>query len=165
MAKKIKFKDKYCNLTKLGEMLDKNAIQTGKLLDEVGLRKNKIPTQEALNEGYAVSTPLKNGRSFFMWNKRKVLDYLQEKGVTLVNKTEQVKRKVINEIRSFLKSDEIILEKFGVEGLYDIIEEYEKQDRKGVFLALQHLKKDIEKKICLIDLEEQYPEYTTKKEE
>jgi hypothetical protein len=64
----------WSNQTKLGKSFGLSAIAIGKLLVEEGLKdsKTKLATEKAISEGYAKSTPLKDGTPYFMWNIEKV---------------------------------------------------------------------------------------------
>ena len=80
--KKTKFSDIWVNQTVLGKQFGLSAIAMGKQLKELGLRSNETgtPTQEAIDNGFCKSTPLKDGTPFFMWNKAKVAELMQAKG-------------------------------------------------------------------------------------
>ena len=73
MSKEKKFNQIWSNQTDLGKRFGLSAIAVGKLLVEEGLKdqKTKLATEKALNEGYAKSTPLKDGTPYFMWNIEK----------------------------------------------------------------------------------------------
>jgi hypothetical protein len=82
MSKKHKkFKNRYSNQTELGKRFGLSAIAVGKVLIEHGLKDSvtKHATRRALDEGYAVSTPLKDGTPYFMWDVAKVRSVLFEK--------------------------------------------------------------------------------------
>ena len=72
--KKSKFNQIWSNQTNLGKKFGLSAIAVGKLLIEAGLKDptTKLATEKALKEGYAKSTPLKDGTLYFMWNIDKV---------------------------------------------------------------------------------------------
>ena len=80
--KKTKFSDIWVNQTTLGKQFGLSAIAMGKQLKELGLRSNETgtPTQEAIDNGFCKSTPLKDGTPFFMWNKAKVAELMPAKG-------------------------------------------------------------------------------------
>ena len=80
--KKTKFSDIWVNQTTLGKQFGLSAIAMGKKLKELGLRSNETgtPTQEAIENGFCKSTPLKDGTPFFMWNKAKVAELMQVQG-------------------------------------------------------------------------------------
>jgi len=80
--KKTKFSDIWVNQTTLGKHFGISAISMGKKLKELGLRSNETgtPTQEAIDNGFCKSTPLKDGTPFFMWNKAKVTELMQAQG-------------------------------------------------------------------------------------
>ena len=58
----------------MGKKFGLSAIAVGKLLIEAELKDptTKLATEKALKEGYAKSTPLKDGTLYFMWNIDKV---------------------------------------------------------------------------------------------
>jgi len=72
--KKPKFNQMWSNQTNLGKKFGLSAIAVGKLLIEAELKdpSTKLATEKALSEGYAKSTPLKDGTPYFMWNIEKV---------------------------------------------------------------------------------------------
>jgi hypothetical protein len=69
-----KFSHTWSNQTELGKKFGISAIAVGKLLMEAGLKDpdTKLASQKALDDGYAKSTPLKDGTPYFMWNIDKV---------------------------------------------------------------------------------------------
>ena len=71
--KRKKFKDKWKNQTELGKLFGISSIKIGKILIKEGLKdqKTKKATEKALNEEYAISTPLKDGTLFYLWNLKK----------------------------------------------------------------------------------------------
>ena len=76
-----KFADLWANQTSLGKQFGLSAIAMGKKLKELGLRgENGNPTVQALIEGYCTSTPLKDGTPFFMWNRQKIEELMEESG-------------------------------------------------------------------------------------
>lgn len=78
---KKKFNQKWTNQTELGEQFGLSAINIGKIMVEHGLKdpKSNQATSKAIQEGYAKSTPLKNGSSFFMWDRRKLKALISQK--------------------------------------------------------------------------------------
>jgi hypothetical protein len=83
MAKK--FNQIWTNQTELGEQFGLSAINIGKILIEHGLKdpQSNQATSRAIQEGFAKSTPLKNGTSFFMWHRQKVKGLISQKHVSL----------------------------------------------------------------------------------
>ena len=65
-----KFGQTWSNQTALGKKFGLTAIQVGQCLIEEGLKdaESGHATEKALVQGYARSTPLKSGRSHFMWH-------------------------------------------------------------------------------------------------
>ncbi|MGK7874603.1 MAG: hypothetical protein AB4426_15245 [Xenococcaceae cyanobacterium] len=79
MAKKKRFRDIWVNQTTLGRQFNMSAIAMGKKLKELGLREpDGKPTQRAIDEEFCRSTPLKDGKSFYMWHKTKVTELLKQ---------------------------------------------------------------------------------------
>jgi hypothetical protein len=89
--KRQKFGDIWVNQTKLGSYFGISAIQIGHQLVAIGLKDpaTKHPTPTAINEEYAVSTPLKNGIPFFLWNKKKVKSKIADAGTTILTEQER----------------------------------------------------------------------------
>lgn len=76
-----KFNQIWVNQTKLAKEFELSAINIGKILIEHELKdpKNGQATSKAIQEGYAKSTPLKNGSSFFMWHHQKTKNLISKK--------------------------------------------------------------------------------------
>ena len=72
--KKPKFNQMWSNQTNFGKKFGLSAIAVGKLLIEAGLKDpiTKQATEKAISEGYAKSTPLKDGTPYFMWSIEEV---------------------------------------------------------------------------------------------
>jgi hypothetical protein len=68
---KNKFKTTWKNQSELGLIYGKSAIAVGKALVELNLKDSstKNPTDKALKEEIAKSTPLKDGTAFYLWHK------------------------------------------------------------------------------------------------
>ena len=81
LGKKKKFRNTWNNQTELGKHFGISAVKVGKILTEHGLKdsKTKQATQKALDEGYAKSTPLKDGTPHYLWNIDKIRAILAEK--------------------------------------------------------------------------------------
>lgn len=91
MAKKRnkKFSATWSNLTNLGKEYGLSAIKIGKKMKELGLRNEEgNPTEKALLEGFAQSTPLKDGTPFYIWHKSKISHLMVETGVQKLDKDE-----------------------------------------------------------------------------
>lgn len=75
---KNKFKATWKNQKELGLIYGKSAIAVGKALIQLGLKDSstKQPTPQALSEEIAKSTPLKDGKPFFLWHKLKTCEKL-----------------------------------------------------------------------------------------
>jgi hypothetical protein len=73
-----KFTDIWATQTNLGHYFQMSARALGQKLVELGLRqydeikREYVPTEKAITEGYCKSTPLKDGTPFYMWHKEKV---------------------------------------------------------------------------------------------
>ena len=72
------FRKTWCNQGTLGKKFGLTAIEVGKKLIAFGLkdRKTGLATSRAVSEGYAKSTPLRNGTPFYMWSRNKVTKLL-----------------------------------------------------------------------------------------
>lgn len=76
-----KFTDVWANQTTLGKQFGLSATGMGKKLKELELRcEDGHPTERALAEGYCISTPLKDGTSFFMWSRQKTEELMRARG-------------------------------------------------------------------------------------
>ncbi len=75
-----KFHQIWSNQTDLGKKFGISAIAVGELLVKAGLKdpKTKRATEKALTDGFAKSTPLKDGTPFFMWNIDKLRDLISK---------------------------------------------------------------------------------------
>lgn len=78
---KSKFTKTWSNLTKIGALFGISSIALGKILVEEGFRDpiSKNPTDQAVSHGWCISTPLKTGEVFYMWNIKLVSDLLLKK--------------------------------------------------------------------------------------
>ena len=79
--KKKKFDQIWASQTDLGKHFGLSAIAVGKILIENGLKdlNTKAATSKALEDGFAVATPLKDGLQHFMWNRQKISLLLSQK--------------------------------------------------------------------------------------
>jgi hypothetical protein len=89
--------------TDVGKNFGISAIAVGKILIEAELKdpSTKLATEHALSEGYAKSTPLKDGTPYFMWNIEKIRP--------LISKEHQPLSRVdfwVNEVRNRIKEAE-----------------------------------------------------------
>jgi hypothetical protein len=76
-----KFTDMWANQTTLGKQYGLSPVTMGKKLKELGLRdEDGNPTILALDNGYCTPTPLKDGTSFYMWNRQQVEELMQAHG-------------------------------------------------------------------------------------
>ena len=75
---KNKFKQTWKNQSEIGLIYGTSAIAVGKALVELGLKDSstKNPTEMALAEEIAKSTPLKDGNAFYLWHKTKACEKL-----------------------------------------------------------------------------------------
>src|ERR1035437_2349724 len=79
MSKKHrKFADIWASQGRIGAHYGLSAIAVGKELQKAGLKdpQTKQATQKAIDEGYAKSTPLRDGTPYSMWNKQKIQSVL-----------------------------------------------------------------------------------------
>ena len=69
------------NQTELGKKYGLSAIAVGNLLKDAGLKDRTTgdATPRAVEEGFAVATPLKDGKPFFVWNVEKVGGLIAER--------------------------------------------------------------------------------------
>lgn len=69
-----KFCQTWCTQTQLGQKYGLTAIEVGKILISYGLKDptTGYATQEAIDDGYAKSTPLNDGTPFYMWSRSKL---------------------------------------------------------------------------------------------
>jgi len=89
--------DVWANQTTLGNHFGLSALAMGRKLKELGLRGDDgLPTERALAEGYCVSTPLKDGTPFFMWNRQHVREAMQAHGYQSLNPQEITARELAN---------------------------------------------------------------------
>ena len=107
MSKKKKFKNTWANQTELGKRFGLSAIAVGKILIEHGLKNSgtKEASKKALTEGYARSTPLKNGTHHYMWNIARIQAILMEEHTPLSQIDYWVK-----EVKSIFKEAERLAE-------------------------------------------------------
>jgi hypothetical protein len=109
MAKKKKFQDKYASMTVIGKSLGISGREVGKKLKEMGLRQDDgAPSQESLDSGIAVFTPLKDGTKHYMWDKWEVKKRLREIDIKKdPEKVESLKIKdVVREMISVMESED-----------------------------------------------------------
>lgn len=84
-GKRERFSQTWVTQTQLGRRFNLSARAVGQLLVDLGLRTydaaqgQYVPSQRAVDEQLCVSTPLKDGTPFFMWNKRKVTEMIEQK--------------------------------------------------------------------------------------
>ena len=81
-AKTPRFKDTWGNLGNVGASFGLSGLKVGIMLKDLGVRQQDgAPHPQALEEGVAIATPLKNGQSYYMWHKNKVVELLQKTGI------------------------------------------------------------------------------------
>lgn len=134
---KNKFKSTWKNQSELGLIYGKSAIAVGKALVELGLKDSstKNPTEMALSEEIAKSTPLKDGTAFYLWHKTKTCEKLDSlEDWTRQSQEERDLQRLSSEyiswIRQALKADDKGEHHVIVDGLYDEAQSYAKQIRK-----------------------------------
>ena len=142
MSKKNKkFKHIWKSQTDIGKEFGLSAVAIGKILIENGLKdsETKLATSEAIDKGFAKSTPLKDGTPYFMWNQWKIK--------AIVNKEHKPISKVdywVNEVKKRLRyCDKLLLEghdklaSLNYDVLYeDVPENIEEEVRKIIDLFL-----------------------------
>lgn len=69
----------YINQTELGKTFGISAIKVGKLLQQLGLREGKEPTQRALEEETAKAFYLPDGTPFYKWERGYTEAILEQK--------------------------------------------------------------------------------------
>ena len=123
---KNKFKQTWKNQSELGLIYGKSAIAVGKALIELGLKDSstKNPTDMALKEEIAKSTPLKDGTAFYLWHKAKTCEKLDSiKGWERQSQEQRDLQRLTSEyvswIKQALKADEKGEHHVIVDGLYD----------------------------------------------
>lgn len=93
-----KYNDLWKNQTEIGKMFGISAIKIGKILKENGLKhpKSNHATTTAINEGFAVSQPLKDKTPFFLWNLKKIEPLISKSFIKLskerieINKVKEI---------------------------------------------------------------------------
>ena len=80
MSREKKLTQMWSNQTNLGKKFGLSAIAVGKLLVGERLKDptTKLATKKALEEGYAKSTPLKDGTPYFMWSINKICPLIEK---------------------------------------------------------------------------------------
>ena len=134
---KNKFKATWKNQKELGLIYGKSAIAVGKALIELGLKDSstKQPTEKALSEEIAKSTPLKDGTPFFLWHKVKtsrMLDTLE--GWTRQSQEQRDLQRLTSEYISLIREGERADDRGEhhviVDGYWDEAQSYAKQIKK-----------------------------------
>lgn len=98
------FAKKYRSLTDLGGVFNLSAIAVGKKLIEFGVRNaDGSPTEKSLEDGVAVSTPLKNGTPHFRWHFHKCRELLCKNGIK-PDQSHKI-RKTLKSMLSLYKSE------------------------------------------------------------
>ncbi|MBL1209445.1 hypothetical protein [Geminocystis sp. GBBB08] len=143
MAKKRnkKFTDIWSNLTNLGKIYGLSAIKMGKKLKELGLRNDEgKPTEKALLEGFAQSTPLKDGSPFYMWHKHKILELMRETGFQKLDENEILAQDLAKEWIKINQLYEEAISGFEEEGLFMEAEEIRKTAiKKGLIPKINEI--------------------------
>jgi hypothetical protein len=101
------FSQQWASQTKLGKSYGLSAVAVGKLLVQEGLRdpETKEPTAQALADGIAISTPLRDGTPFFMWSRDKVRPIFE--GHRRLSQAEVC----ANEVRATLRAADRLIER------------------------------------------------------
>ena len=134
---KSKFKQTWKNQKEIGLVYGKSAIAVGKGLIELGLKDSstKRPTQKALSEEIAKSTPLKDGTPFFLWHKAKTCQQLDNlEGWPRQSQEDRDLQKWASEyiscMKQALKADENGEHHVIVDGLYEEAQSFAKKIKK-----------------------------------
>lgn len=107
MAKK--FRDRYKSLTEIGRALGMTARELGAKLKEMGLRDaDGAPAAIAIDQGLAVSTPIRSGAPHYMWDKQQLTERLRKNGVTPDPEARDALhlRESVSEILRLIRSEE-----------------------------------------------------------
>jgi len=134
---KNKFKSTWKNQKEIGLIYGKSAIAVGKVLVELGLKDSstKNPTQKALSEEIAKSTPLKDGTAFYLWHKAKTCEELDSlDGWSRQSQEQRDLQRLSSEYISLIRQAELSNEKGEhhviVDGFWDEAQSYAKQIKK-----------------------------------
>lgn len=103
-----KFSEKWASQTELGKFYGMSAIAIGKELEAFGLRDGveKIATKKAIDEGWCISTPLKDGTAYWMWSRAKLKEAFSSKGMAQLG----APQKAANEVMEQLKKAQKLIE-------------------------------------------------------
>ncbi|BAZ17093.1 hypothetical protein NIES4071_89710 [Calothrix sp. NIES-4071] len=81
---KKNFRSEWRTLTELGAEFGKSAIAFGKILKENGLRNAEGEPTETANGLFQKIEP-NQGKTYYLWNHKGVVSFLQSKGINPVN--------------------------------------------------------------------------------
>ena len=143
--KKTKFSDIWVNQTTLGKQFGISALAMGKKLKELGLRSNETgtPTQEAIENGFCKSTPLKDGTPFFMWNKAKVAELMQVQGDEKLDDQEIKSRELADDWMRVYKRFQEAVSGIEEEMCYEEAQDIKKQaKRAGLIERVNEIMRD-----------------------
>jgi hypothetical protein len=129
--KRSKFNDIWCNQSELGKSFGLSGVGIGKKLKEVGLKgDDNKPTDKALVEEFAKSTPLSDGTPFFMWNRQNVMELLQVNGVEKLDPKEAKAQSLVKDWLKLKKHFEEAVSGFEEEMIYEEARDLQHQVRK-----------------------------------
>lgn len=126
-----KWTDVWANQTTLGNHFGLSAPAMGKKLKELGLRGDDgLPTERALAEGYCLSTPLKDGTPFFLWNRLHVRQAIQAHGYQMLNPQEITAREFANRWAHIHRQWQKAVSGIEEELLFEAAQDIEKESRR-----------------------------------
>ncbi|MGB5596267.1 MAG: hypothetical protein WBM32_05950 [Crocosphaera sp.] len=110
MAKKQNFRKEWQTLTELGTQFGVSARKFGSMLKEFGLRESTgEPSETAI--GFYKKIEPKNGKSYYLWSRSKIIKYFAEQGINpVISNSEAIKdteaRKLARDYLEARKLDE-----------------------------------------------------------
>lgn len=118
------FRQQWANQTELGSRHGMTAVAFGKWLVKMDLRdaRTREPTEKALQEGFAISTPLKDGTKFFMWNRAKIGSLMKQNGVAKVSERDRLVAELSSNMLRLLRNEDAIDTALDLMSLEDLIE-------------------------------------------
>ena len=109
---------KYRSATEIGLEFGLSAIRVGQFFDEIGLRDptSHQSTKQALGEGIAVATPMRDGTPHFMWHYKKVLPCLEARFSRLTEldagrlENQRAVRRAVRDLQAIIEAQEQMIE-------------------------------------------------------
>ena len=115
--KKSKWAKTWVSQTEIGHKYGLSAIKVGRVLTELGLKDKAGATQRAIDDGFAVSTPLADGTQHWRWHKARVTRAFDEHGVARVTREKEAKSRARKEARVLFNQHMELLEQ-GIDKLF-----------------------------------------------